>query len=214
MLYLISRYKDIPLFNTMLTFINNLSNELPVILISKYFGFGPAGIYGLAVKVAKTPPGIIGQSISLVFFNEASIIYNNGGNLYLLLKKMLNKLFLLALAIFIPIFIISFYLDYIFGENWKKTGLYVRILIPLLFLSFLISPVSSIITILNKQKTILLIDVFKLISRFIAIYVGYRIFNSIIVSLSLFSGIGIVFNVLILIYFFKISKQSKFNVYN
>lgn len=207
-LYLVSKYRDIPMFNTMLSFVNNLSNELPIILISKYFGFASAGLYSLASKISKTPPGIISESISQVFYNEASIIYNNGGNFYNLFKEVQKTLVLLALIIFIPIFIISFYLEYIFGENWMETGLYVRILTPLLFLSFLISPVSSIITILNKQKIILLIDILKLFFRFIAIYIGYSVFDSVIVSLSLFSGIGVVFNILILIYFFKISKKS------
>ena len=217
MLYLISKYRDIPLFNTILTFTNNLSTELPILLISNYFGFGNAGLYSLALKLSKTPTGLVGQSISLVFFNEASSVYNKGGDLYQLLKKVQKKLFSIALLIFIPIFIISFYLNYIFGENWQETGLYVRILIPLLFVSFLISPVSSIITILNKQKIILIIDIIKLILRFIALYAGYRIFDSIIVSLSLFSGIGVIFNLIILAYFLKITKKSKqdrFNVYS
>ena len=75
-----------------LNILKPLCFNIKMINFTKYFGFGIAGLYVLAIKISKTPPGIVGQSISLVFFNEASIIYNNGGNLYLLLKKMLNKL--------------------------------------------------------------------------------------------------------------------------
>lgn len=208
MFFLISKYRDIPLFNTILTFTNNLSNELPVLLISKYFGFGAVGLYGLAIKVSKTPSGIVGQSISLVFFNEASKLYNEGGDLYKLLKTMQKKLFLIALLIFIPLFIISFFLDFIFGDNWIEAGTYVRILLPWLFVMFLNTPISSLTEILNKQKVFLIYGILLIISRFLALYLGYVIYNDIKTSLILFSGVGVLFNIFIIKYFFKITKQS------
>ena len=208
MLYLISKYRDIPFFNTLLTFTNTLSNELPVILISKYFGFGYAGLYGLAVKVSKTPPGIVGKSISLAFFNEASNLYNSKGDLYELLKAMQKKLFITALFIFIPIFIISFFLDFIFGVNWSESGAYVRILLPWLFIMFLNSPISSLIEVLNKQKAFLIYGLLLLISRFLALYLGYTWFNDIKISLMLFSSVGVIFGILWFFYFLKIAKDS------
>ena len=36
-------YKDIPIFNTLISFINNFSNQLPVLLISRYFGLVATG---------------------------------------------------------------------------------------------------------------------------------------------------------------------------
>ncbi len=208
MLYLASKYRDIPLFNTILNFTNTLSNELPVLLITRFFGLDAVGIYGLAAKVAKAPPGIIGQSISQVFFNEASKVYNAGGNLFELIKRTYKNLCLTSFVVFIPLFAISFFLDYIFGENWIDVGTYVRILLPWLFLGFLSGPVSSLIVILNKQRTILIYHILLLASRFTAIYLGYTLYNDILVSLMFFSAVGVFFNLLILIYFFRISKQS------
>ncbi|WP_111706606.1 lipopolysaccharide biosynthesis protein [Lutibacter citreus] len=208
MFYLVFKYKDIPVFNTILTFTNSLSNELPVILISKYFGFGTSGLYGLTVKISKTLPGIVGQSISLVFFNEASRLYNNDGDLHQLLKVMQKKLFIVALLIFVPVFIISYFLDFIFGNNWNEAGIYVRILLPWLFIMFLNSPISSLIEILNKQKTFLVYGIILLIARFLALYLGFTIFNDIKISLMFFSGVGVLFNLFVFIYFLKITKHS------
>lgn len=217
MLFLASKYKDIPIFNTISTFINTLSNELPVLLITRFFGLGAAGVYGLAVKVSKTPPGIIGQSISQVFFREASLIYNSNQNLYEFIKKTYKTLFVTALIIFIPLFIISFYLEFIFGNDWNEVGIQVRILIPWLFIGYLNSPISSLSTILNKQKTILILNILFLVARFLAINLGYVIFKSVNASLVLFSITGVIFNFIILFYFLKISnktlKQSN-KVYN
>ncbi|WP_299062124.1 oligosaccharide flippase family protein [uncultured Polaribacter sp.] len=208
MLLLTKKYKDIPLFNTLINFLNTLSNEIPVLLITKYFGLSLAGIYGLAIKVGKAPSGIVQSSVSQVFFNKATEVYNKQENLYQIVKKTCFNLLKISLLIFIPLFFLSYFLDIVFGKQWTDVGTYLRILIPWLFMMFLSSPITSLIVILNKQKVILFYDIFLLIFRFLAFYIGYYFYNDIIISLVLFSGIGVVFNIFILIYFFKISKTE------
>ncbi len=208
MFSLAKKYKDIPVFNTLINLTNTLSNELPVILITKYFGIANSGIYGLAVKFAKAPVGIFQQSVSQVFFNKASKVYNDDGNLYDLVLKTAKHLLLLSALIFIPLLIISFYLDVIFGEEWLNVGLYSRILLPWLFFAFLSNPITPLIIILNKQKTIVFYDILLLTFRFLALLIGYYFYNDIIISLFLFSVVGMLFNILIFIYLLKTSKAK------
>ena len=152
-----------------------------------------------------------------MFFREASLIYNSNQNLYEFIKKTYKTLFVTALIIFIPLFIISFYLEFIFGNDWNEVGIQVRILIPWLFIGYLNSPISSLSTILNKQKTILILNILFLVARFLAINLGYVIFKSVNASLVLFSIPGVIYNFIILFYFLLISnktlKQSN-KVYN
>ena len=209
MLIQAKKYKDIPLFNTLINVTNNLSNELPVLLITKYFGLGNAGIYGLAVKFTKAPIGIIQQSVNQVFYNKASKIYNSNLSLNELVLKTSKNLLFISLVIFTPLIIISFYLDYIFGELWVDVGLYSRILIPWLFVAFLSNPLTSLIVILNKQKTILIFDSITLIFRFLALFIGYYFYQNIIISLVLFSGVGMLFNIFIFFYLLQVSKEKK-----
>jgi O-antigen/teichoic acid export membrane protein len=209
MFLLAKKYKDIPIFNTIINLTNNLSNELPVLLITKYFGLESSGIYGLAIKFTRAPIGIFQQSIGQVFYNKATNVYNNDGDLYTLVMKTAKNLLLISIFVFIPLFIISFYLDIIFGENWSDVGLYSRILIPWLFFAFLSNPISSLIMILNRQKTIVIYDAFLLIFRFLALFLGYYFYKNIVISLMLFSAVGIFFNILIFIYLLKTSKENK-----
>jgi O-antigen/teichoic acid export membrane protein len=197
MFFLARKYKDIPFFNTLINFLNTLSNEIPVYMMTKYFGLSAAGIYGLAIKVGKAPSGIIQESISQVFFNKASEKFNNEEDLQGIVKKTCFSLFKISFLVFIPLLAISFFLDIIFGEEWYEVGTYLRILLPWLFIMFL-----------NKQKVILVYDVCLLIIRFLAFYAGYYFYNDIIISLILFSVVGVFFNIFILIYFFKISKTE------
>ncbi|MGK0326008.1 MAG: O-antigen/teichoic acid export membrane protein [Polaribacter sp.] len=208
MFFLARKYKDIPFFNTLINFLNTLSNEIPVYMMTKYFGLSAAGIYGLAIKVGKAPSGIIQESISQVFFNKASEKFNNEEDLQGIVKKTCFSLFKISFLVFIPLLAISFFLDIIFGEEWYEVGTYLRILLPWLFIMFLSSPITSLIVILNKQKVILVYDVCLLIIRFLAFYAGYYFYNDIIISLILFSVVGVFFNIFILIYFFKISKTE------
>ena len=208
MFFLAKKYKDIPVFNTIINLTNNLSNELPILLITKYFDIASSGIYGMAIKFIRAPIGIFQQSIGQVFFNKASQIYNKNGDLHNLVVSTVKNLIGLSFILFIPLFIISFYLDVLFGDNWIDAGLYARILIPWLFFAFLSNPISSLIIILNKQKTILVLDIILLIFRFFALFFGYYFYKDIIISLMLFSGVGSIFNILIFIYLFKKSKEK------
>ena len=209
MLTLAKKYKDIPIFNSIINITNNLSNELPVFLITKYFGLSAAGIFGLAIKFTKAPVGIIQTSVNQVFFNRASKVYNDKGNLPELILKTSKNLLLIGCAIFIPLFILSFHIDFFFGENWTDVGIYARILIPWLFFALLSNPLTPLILILNKQKTILFFDVITLFLRFLAFYLGFHFFDNILISLALFSGVGIFFNIFLFLFLLKTSSKTK-----
>ena len=209
MILLAKKYKDIPVFNSIINLTNNLSNELPVLLITKYFGLTSSGIYGLAVKFMRAPIGIVQQSVNQVFFNKATKIYNDQGNLYELVLKTAKHLLVISVVIFSPLFILSFYLEFLFGEGWTNVGLYARILIPWLFFAFLSNPLNSLILILNKQKTMAVLDLTLLVFRFLALFCGYYFYNDIIIALALFSIVGMIFNIVIFIYLLQTSKEKK-----
>ena len=206
MFILFKKYRDIPIYNTLINFLNTLSNEIPTLLITKYFGLSSVGIYGLANKVGRAPSGIIQESVGQVFFNKASETYNKNENLQEVVKKTALNLLKISCFIFLPLFIVSYFLSVIFGHEWIQSEKILRILIPWLFVMFISSPLTNLIIILNKQKVNLLYDFFLLISRFLALYLGYYFFDSFETSLILFSGVGVIFNIFIIIYLYKVSK--------
>lgn len=213
MFFLLKKYKNVPVFNSLLSFSDQLSAELPVILIANFFGFQQVAFYGLASKVLKTPSGLVSQSASQVFFNQAGKIHNNKESLYKLVKSTYKQLLISGILIFSVFFFLSFFLNVIFGDNWEEAELYVRILLPLIFLAYLNSPISSIITILKEQKIILTIDILKLILRFLGIYIGYKFYNSTVIAISIFVTVGVIYNLFIMSYFFYISKKDYREIY-
>lgn len=206
---LLKQYKRIPQLNTLMSFLNTLSNELPVVLISNFFGLGSVGIYGLSLKISNAFSGLIGYSVGQVFFNEASKLYNAKGNLYQLLKTTYRRMFIVGLLLFTILFVASFYFQVLLGNDWSDVGRYTRVLIPWLFIAFLNFPVSSLITILSKQKLFLIYDSLLLVFRFLSIYVGFTFFSSMYISICLFSIVGFLFNLFLFCYLLLISKNHK-----
>jgi O-antigen/teichoic acid export membrane protein len=206
---LIQKHKNVPLFNTSIALSNTISNQLPILLIASYYSLEMTALYGLAHRIIATPMGLISQSVSQVFYNEASKRYNNNQSVRSLIISTYKKLAKIAVVPSVLIIAAApFLFGILFGQEWKLAGTFTQLLIPWLFLMFLNSPITSVFTILNKQSKLFIYDISLLVSRFIALYVGYKFGGNIIYSIVLFSFVGVVFNIFLLLYILKISNNQ------
>ncbi len=205
---LAKHYKDLPIFNTIISLTNKTSVQMPVILLSSLFGSASAGLYGMADRIISIPFGMVNQSIAKVFYQTATEKFNNNSNFFAHIKNTYIKLFLIAIIPYSLIFILAPKFSILFlGEQWKDTGYYIQALIPWLFLAFINSPISSIITILNKQRFMVIYNFLLLIGRVSALYIGHKYFNNGLYSIILFSTVGIIFNLFLMFYFLHIAKK-------
>ena len=206
---LIRKYKDIPLYNTLLGALNTLSNQIPFILLGKYFGIEVVAFYGMASKIILTPIGLVGESIAQVFYKTATDIVNEKKDLYrFVIKTYKNLLKVISLPL-VFIFAATFFFEYILGDGWGKTGLFSRLLLPWFIIGFINRPVSGIITILKKQKITFWFDIILLVSRFLSIYLAYKMMFDDVIAIALFSGVGILYGIFIFFFLIYISKNTK-----
>lgn len=204
------KYLNIPLFNTLMGLLNSISNQLPVFLLSRFFGAKIVAYYGLANRVISVPVGLVTQSVGQVFYQDAAQIINNKGDLLLLVRSLYKQLLKFGFIPFLVLLLAGPWLfNLLFGLDWRISGVYTQILSPWLLLMFLNSPLSYIITILNKQKQMLIYQSLLLLFRFLALFFGYNYFNSALIAVILFSAVGIVFNLLFMQYIFFIARQFK-----
>ena len=149
------KYKDFPLVNSLHAFSDIIRTSGSVMLISSFFGSSVLGFYALSLRALQVPIGIIGSALGQVLYKKFTSIYNENENLYPYVKKVVFKLFLIATPIFGTLFLIAPELfAFVFGEKWRVAGEYSQILIPYLFMNFIISPISNIPIIIGKQKEI------------------------------------------------------------
>lgn len=150
---LIAEYREFPLISLPHVLLDLGRDVLIAFIIVLYFGKDCFGSYSFSIMMLSLPLAIAGQSIGQVFFNKCSEIINNNGSIEVLLKKTLTILFLLSSLPFCVLFFWSEELfQIVFGEKWSVSGQYTEILTVWIFFNFLISPLSNIPIVLNRQK--------------------------------------------------------------
>lgn len=166
------RYKRFPLFDSWAGMLNSASTMLPALLLGYFFTPAVVGHYSLGHSVLAMPMGIIGGSIAQVFFPQATEA-RRSGNLDRLALDMFQRL--LAIG-FVPILLITVVapdlFSLIFGARWWVAGEYVRWLSMWLLFVFISSPISSIYTVLERQRDYLIVNIIMFSTRLLALVIG------------------------------------------
>ncbi|MBN3036384.1 MAG: oligosaccharide flippase family protein [Bacteroidales bacterium] len=203
------KYRNLPLLNTLIDALNNLSNQLPVFMLSGFYGPALMSQYGLANRIITTPMGLVGQSAGQVFYKEAADRFNNRRELAGFVRQTYRRLFRTGI---IPFALMALFAPWIFrvvfGPEWDIAGHYTRLLIPWLFIAFLNSPITYIVTVLSRQRQMVWYDALLLAVRALALYAGYHYYHDIIWSIIFYSATGLAFNIFLFFYFIRISGRA------
>ena len=154
-------YKAFPLVNLPHNLVELSVDLLLSVFIVLYFGKGIFGSYSHAFMMLKLPLAIIGQSVGQVFFNRCSENLNRGISVYAESLRMAKILFLIALLPFTLLFFFGEPIfGFVFGNQWYQSGRLAEILAPYLLVNFVLSPLSILPVLLNRQKAALYMGVF------------------------------------------------------
>lgn len=205
----LKKYRKFAIYQTPSTGIEVLSSQLPVFLLTPFFGSSIVGLYSVSQRVVRTPIQVISSSISDVFRQKASEEFVKTGDVRHIFKAVLFKLFLISIIPFSIFYIYSPELfSFVFGKEWYIAGVYAQIMTPMFWLSFIVGPVSVMFIIAEKQEYDLVMQLFLLLFTFIALYTGYKFFNSVEMSLILLT---VIYSLKYLIELFLSYKFSKVN---
>ena len=181
------KYKNFPLYSLPADSINVISNQLPVFFIGKYFGGNVLGNYSLMERVFGAPISLIGRAVSDVFRQKASEDYANNGNCLNIYVKTLKTLSIFAVVPTLILFFLAPPLfDFIFGDEWRIAGELAQIMSILFFFRFVISPLSYMFYIAEKQKYDTLWQIGLLLTTITSFLVGVR-YNNYKIALICFS---------------------------
>jgi O-antigen/teichoic acid export membrane protein len=204
------KYKDFPFINSLHVFTDVAKISLSTILISSFFGSAVLGFYALSIRVLQAPLGIIGSSFGQVLYQRLNTAKDNQESIYEIAKSILLKLFIISLPVFVLLYIIAPELfSFVFGERWRVAGEYTRILLPYIFMNFLISPISQIPIICNKQKTFFSFSLVGNVGMPLIIFISYEFTHNIEVALYAISYFLTLYYFLIMIWIFKLIKDDQ-----
>ena len=204
-IFLAKKYKDFPKFSMLAVLANSLSQHLTNILISTFYSVSTLGLYSLVYRVLGIPSALIGRAIGQVFFQEATKEKQKTGKTIKSFNSTLKKLIILGLPFFsILFFIIKDIFIIVFGESWLEAGRYAQCLIPLFFVKFISSSLSSVLVVYEKQKSELIINIILLSSAIGVIYYSID-FDT---FLFLFIWVMIMNYIVFVLYYYKLSKGN------
>lgn len=166
------RYRRFPMYSMPSTFLNQLSLNLPLILLLVFFAPEISGYYMIAFTTLAVPLQLVGSSISQVFFAHAAEAYRNK-SLSTLTAGTFRKLSAVGIVPLAILLVAGPQLfSIVFGADWYEAGFYTALLAPWMFFTFLSNPLSSLFDVLERQSTEFLFNVLLLIARLGGIMTG------------------------------------------
>jgi O-antigen/teichoic acid export membrane protein len=170
-----TKYIDFPKYSVPAGLSSTLSTNLNNILISKFFSTAILGQYNIVEKILGAPSMLIGTAVGQVFFQRASREILNTGSIYNSFKNVAILLIFLSLGMFsIAYFIVANWFEFIFGVEWKETGEFALILIPLFFVRFIVVPLTLVNNICETQKFGMIWQAGRLLLTLVIIYTAYN----------------------------------------
>ena len=184
-----SRYRDFPRFMGPAALLGVVSSQLPVLLLTSFFGATVAGFVSLSQRVIRLPISVVAQSIGEVFRQRASEDYVRRGECRGVFLGTLKNLGLIATLPFGTLAVAAPWLfAFVFGEEWRTAGEYAQIFAAMYFLQFIVSPLSFLFMVAERQKASLVLQAFLVTACTAALVAGYRIFGSATAAIALLTA--------------------------
>ena len=205
-------HRDFAMYRMPQSTMNAAAIGLPVILLSSFSGSVSAGQYSVAVLVLGAPVMLLGQAVGEVFYPKITrAIMAKSPSAYKLLFKVSAILFAVGLIPFGTMMIFGEYLfSIVFGQEWVVAGNYSQWL-SIWLLSNLVTGASiATLPALGLQRFLLIREVFSVILRATALYIGFKFFESDVIAIALFSIVGFLLSLSIVYVAFRhLFKNSK-----
>lgn len=206
------KHYDFPLYRAPEELLSTLSQNLPVLLLSSFFGPAAAGFYTIGRTVLSMPSRLIGKAIGDVFYPRIAEAKHKGEDLNKLIKKATLTLAGLGIIPFGLIILFGpFLFSFVFGDEWVRAGEYARWIALFSFSTYLNQPAVKSLPVLSAQRFHLLFTVFRSTSRTIALVIGLVIFNSDIIAVALFGIVSFITNIMLVTITLRMSKVKTNN---
>ncbi|WP_404330364.1 lipopolysaccharide biosynthesis protein [Mesobacillus maritimus] len=197
---LAKKYYDFPVYRAPEMFFNAISQGLPIIMLTTFFGPASAGFYAIGKRVMELPSQLVGRSVGDVFYPRITEVANEGGSI----SGFLTKATLVMAAVgLIPFGIIvsfgPFLFGLVFGEEWIVAGEYARWIALWSYFVFINIPSVKTLPVISAQRFFLFFSIISTVVRIATLAVGGYMFNSDIIAVALYAISGGVLNIILIV---------------
>lgn len=200
------KYKRFPQFLILAHVFNTSSSQTPAVLLNTLFSSAASGYFMLTERVLQVPISLVSSAIGDVFRQEASYQYARTKECKKVYITTLKKLLLLSFMPFLLLFIFAEdVFIFAFGVEWAIAGEYAKILTPMFFMRFIVSPLSVMFMIAEVQRLDLIWQIMLFVLVIFSFFVGYY-FKSLQVALIGFSSAYVIMFSLNLYWSYSLAK--------
>jgi len=196
---LAKKYGDFPKYRAPEVLINGISQSLPVLILTAFFGPATAGFYAIGKRVLKLPTQLIGNAIGDVFYPHIVGAAHNHERIGKILKKATMALAVVGIIPFGIIFVFGPTLfEIVFGTDWVMAGNYARWMALWSFFAFINKPSVKTLPVLSEQKFHLNISVISIITRLGGLLIGACFLQNDLAAVIFYSLAGTVVNIILI----------------
>jgi O-antigen/teichoic acid export membrane protein len=184
------RYRQFLFFHMPSSGISTVGRQMPVLILTIFFGPAVTGLYALTRRVVNIPMMLIGDEVRRVYYPFAADTKHDED-----LRRLTKTIFMNLVQIALPgVLIIGLVAPelfaLVFGERWADSGVYAQWLCPWLFASFICSPLTRSPLIRQKQRGELIFQTILLIARVAALMAG-GVAQDVMLTMGLFAGVSL-----------------------
>jgi O-antigen/teichoic acid export membrane protein len=176
MIRLAGQYRDYPLISMWGALINISGLALPSLFLAQYYGSQQTGWFALVNRALGVPAAFIGLSISQVYTSEAAKLARSDPKrlLYIFLKTTRRMVYLGLVPCALFTITAPWLFQVIFGHEWHEAGVYASYLAFMFYASFINSPVTMTLNVLERQRSQFAWDASRLIVTLASIALPYH----------------------------------------
>ena len=165
-------YIAYPKYGIWPAFLNTISLQALVLILTKYYTTDDLGYFGLTLMVLSAPLALIGTSYKDVFYQKIAALMNE--KRYKEALAFFKKSAVALLAMGLPICLLLYFFGepmfgFVFGEKWERSGEFASILAFSFVVKLVVSPLSSIFNATNTLRTASKWQVLYFISTFVTL---------------------------------------------
>lgn len=147
------RYLDFPKYTSWAALTNAVSGSITQILLSTVYSVKTLGFYTLTQRALSIPATLISNAVGQVLLQKASQERIATGNTIAIFLKTLSLLLAISAPIFIGLyFFVERLFVFVFGEEWRVAGEFAKLLMPLFAIKFVVSPLTMMNIVNEKNK--------------------------------------------------------------
>jgi len=207
---LAKRHRDLPLSNSPQAIGEMVQTYGIVYLAQIFFTSSIIGWFSLSMRVLQAPLMLIGSSLSQVLYKDASEQYRSTGQIKGLVWKTVKLSSLIALPVLLVLVIAGPWLfGMIFGETWRESGIYARILAPWMFFDFIRYSIAQIPLILRKTRSMFYISIVGNLFMVISMCLGGIVFQDILIGFTILSVLMSIYSIGVILWILSLTKPIR-----